>query len=131
MTICWEKAVPLAFHLCCFYFSAVLIVSLSRLMFKAGCGIRLYRFLITAFSSALQRISQRSKCNVIIISQSRCTLSDDVNIQLVDLSGTINTLSNALNWLEKMQLFQTNIFFNLLSVILGTHPWPLSVLPKG
>ena len=24
-----------------------------------------------------------------------------------------------------MQLFQTNIFFNLLSVILGTHPWPL------
>ena len=22
----WEKAVPLAFHLCCFYFSAVLIV---------------------------------------------------------------------------------------------------------
>ena len=26
-----------------------------------------------------------------------------------------------------MQLFQTNIFFNLLSVILGTHPWPLTV----
>ena len=26
MTICWERAVPLAFHLCCFYFSAVLIV---------------------------------------------------------------------------------------------------------
>ena len=26
MAICWEKAVPLAFHLCCFYFSAVLIV---------------------------------------------------------------------------------------------------------
>ena len=26
-----------------------------------------------------------------------------------------------------MQLFQTNIFFNLLSVILGTHPWPLSI----
>ena len=29
--------------------------------------------------------------------------------------------------MRKMQLFQTNIFFNLLSVILGTHPWPLSV----
>ena len=29
-----------------------------------------------------------------------------------------------------MQLFQTNIFFNLLSVILGTHPWPLSVVAK-
>ena len=24
VTICWERAVPLAFHLCCFYFSAVL-----------------------------------------------------------------------------------------------------------
>ena len=24
--ICWERAVPLTFHLCCFYFSAVLIV---------------------------------------------------------------------------------------------------------
>ena len=55
------------------------------------------------------------------------TLSDDVNIYPIDLSGTINTLSNALNWLEKKQLFQTSIFFNLFSVILGTHPWPLSV----
>ena len=26
MAICWERAVPLAFHLCCFYFSAVLTV---------------------------------------------------------------------------------------------------------
>ena len=26
MAICWERAVPLAFHLCCFYLSAVLIV---------------------------------------------------------------------------------------------------------
>ena len=26
MAICWERAVPLAFHLCCFYFSAVLFV---------------------------------------------------------------------------------------------------------
>ena len=25
---CWERAVPLAFHLCCFYFSVVLIVVL-------------------------------------------------------------------------------------------------------
>ena len=24
--ICWERSVPLTFHLCCFYFSAVLIV---------------------------------------------------------------------------------------------------------
>ena len=27
MAISWERVVPLAFHLCCFYFSAVLIVS--------------------------------------------------------------------------------------------------------
>ena len=27
MAICWEIAVPLAFHLCCFYFSAVIIVN--------------------------------------------------------------------------------------------------------
>ena len=26
MAICWEIAVPLAFHLCCFYFSAILVV---------------------------------------------------------------------------------------------------------
>ena len=26
MAICWERAVPLAFPLCCFYFSAVVIV---------------------------------------------------------------------------------------------------------
>ena len=26
MAICWGRAVPLAFHLCCFYFSAILIV---------------------------------------------------------------------------------------------------------
>ena len=28
MAIYWERAVPLAFHLCCFYFSAVLIVGI-------------------------------------------------------------------------------------------------------
>ena len=28
MAICWERAVPLAFHLCCFYFSAALIVGI-------------------------------------------------------------------------------------------------------
>ena len=52
MAICWERAVPLAFHLCCFYFSAVLAVGVPfRLVFWAGCGIRLYRFLIIAFLS--------------------------------------------------------------------------------
>ena len=26
MAICWERAVPVTFHVCCFYFSAVIIV---------------------------------------------------------------------------------------------------------
>ena len=55
MDICWKRAVLLAFNLCGFYFSVVLIiVSLSRLVFRAGCGIRLYRFLIVAILSSLQ-----------------------------------------------------------------------------
>ena len=60
------------------------------------------------------------------------TFSDNVNIYPVDLSGTINTLGNALNWLEKCSYFRPIFFFffNLLSVILGTHPWPLSVYPE-
>ena len=38
------------------------------------------------------------------------TLSDYVNIYPVDLSGTINTLSNALNWLEKSSYFRPKFF---------------------
>ena len=38
------------------------------------------------------------------------TLSDDVNIYPVDLSGTINTLSNALNRLEKSRYFRPILF---------------------
>ena len=56
MAICWERAVTLAFHLCCFYFSVVLIVGVSfplGVKGRAGCGIRLYRFLIIAFLSTL------------------------------------------------------------------------------
>ena len=36
MAICWERAVPLAFHLCCFYFSAVLIVGVPFLFGVKG-----------------------------------------------------------------------------------------------
>ena len=53
MAICWERAVTLAFHLCCFYFSAVLIVAVP-LVFRAGCGIRLYRFLNIDFLSTMK-----------------------------------------------------------------------------
>ena len=40
------------------------------------------------------------------------THSDDVNIYPVDLSGTINILNNALNWLEKSSYFRP-IFFSV------------------
>ena len=55
VAICWERAVPLAFHLCCFSFlvPSQLYVSFSNLVFWAGCGIVLYRFLIVAFLSTL------------------------------------------------------------------------------
>ena len=50
MAICWERAVSLAFHLCCFYFSAFLNVGvLYPFVLRAGYGIRLYLFLIIAF----------------------------------------------------------------------------------
>ena len=38
MAICWERAVPLAFHLGCFYFSAVLIVGVPRVCVWGGGG---------------------------------------------------------------------------------------------
>ena len=54
MADCWEGAVLLAFHLCYFYFSAALIVDVPfPFGVRAGCGIRLYRFLIIAFLSTL------------------------------------------------------------------------------
>ena len=54
MANCWEKAVPLAFHLCYFYFSAVLIVGVP---FPFGVAGRIWnsivQFLIIAFLSTL------------------------------------------------------------------------------
>ena len=38
------------------------------------------------------------------------TLSDDVNIYPVDLSGAIITLSDVLNWLEKYDYFRPKYF---------------------
>ena len=39
--LAFERAVPLAFRLCCFCFGAIFIVGvLSRLVLRAGCGIR-------------------------------------------------------------------------------------------
>ena len=39
MAICWEIAVPLAFHLYCFYFSAILVV---RVPFQFGVWGRVW-----------------------------------------------------------------------------------------
>ena len=33
MAICWERAVPLGFHLCCLYFSVVLVVRVPKVPF--------------------------------------------------------------------------------------------------
>ena len=54
-------------------------------------------------------------------------LSDYVNVYPVDLSGVIIILNIVLNWLGKCKYFRPRFFFNLLSVILGTQPWQLSV----
>ena len=43
MAICWEKAVPLAFHLCCFNFSAVLVV---RVAFPFGVMGRMWNSIV-------------------------------------------------------------------------------------
>ena len=72
MAICWERAVPLAFHLCCFYFSVDLVVRVPfHLVFGAGYRIRLYRFLIIAFLSTLPelRIFLLTWCYVSILLQ--------------------------------------------------------------
>ena len=57
MAICLKRAVPLAFHLCWFYFRALLIVGVPLpLVFRAGYGIRWYRLLIIAFLSTMHFI---------------------------------------------------------------------------
>ena len=54
MAICWERAVLLAFCSCCSYFMpSKLYVFLSHLVSRAGCGIRLHRFLSVAISFTL------------------------------------------------------------------------------
>ena len=49
MAICWERAVPLAFHLCCFYFSAVLIVGVP---FPCGVKGRILNSIVSFLSIA-------------------------------------------------------------------------------
>ena len=53
MAICLEKAVPLAFHLCCFYFSAVLIVGVP---FPFGVRGRMWNSLFIYFTVSIHRV---------------------------------------------------------------------------
>ena len=77
------------------------------------------------------------KNNITIVTADDITTpSDGVNIYPVELSGTLNTLSNALNWLEKCSYFTLSnalnwlakccnfrpIFCSVCCVILRTHP---------
>ena len=45
MAICWERAVPLAFHLCCFYFSTVLII--VGVLFPFGVWGRIWNSVVS------------------------------------------------------------------------------------
>ena len=44
MAIRWERAAPLAFHLCCFYFGAVLVV---RVPFPFGVWGRMWNSIVS------------------------------------------------------------------------------------
>ena len=44
MAICWERPLPLAFHLCCFYFSVVLVV---RVPFPIGVWGRMWNSIVS------------------------------------------------------------------------------------
>ena len=57
-----KRADAMAFHLCCFYFTVVLIVDVPfPFGARAGYGIRLYRFLIITFLSTFKTISYAKK----------------------------------------------------------------------
>ena len=62
MVICWERAVPLAFHLCCFYFSDGLVV---RVLFPFGVWGRVWNSIISvpisAFLSSLKNNTKSYK----------------------------------------------------------------------
>ena len=44
LLFCWERAVPLAFHFCCFYFSAALIVDVP---FPFGVEGRMWNSIVS------------------------------------------------------------------------------------
>ena len=50
VAICWGKAVLLVFHLCCFYFSGVLIVCVP---FQFGAQGRMWNSIVSVSDSCL------------------------------------------------------------------------------
>ena len=66
MVIFWEKAVPVAFHLCCFYFSAVLIVGVP---FPFGVWGRMWNTIVSvlfiAFLSTLLMLVSKLVCKLV------------------------------------------------------------------
>ena len=109
MAICWERAVPLAFHLCCFYFSVVLAV---RVPFPfgvgAGCGIPLYRFLIIAFCLACfgkQDINLIGSTGVQLL----VFFCSSVPVVLFDTPGISRCRSQHVS-VESSSLFHINIY---------------------
>ena len=60
MAICWERAVPLAFHLCCFYFSNVFIVGVPfPFGVWAGCRILIVSVTDHCFFGAEKSVNRR------------------------------------------------------------------------
>ena len=85
MAICWERAVVLAFHLCCFNFSAVLVV---RVLFPFGVWGRMWNSIVSVpdhclfidFGDSLSSAEDKRKvkmycCNVI------CGAPSTVNVK--------------------------------------------------
>ena len=86
MAICWERAVPLAFHSCCFYFNAVLILgdpfpfSVEGRMLNSIVSVPDHCLFIYNYNwfidSGLQPISSKHTNNRLIICTDAPTMVD-------------------------------------------------------
>ena len=65
LAICWERVVLFTFRLYCFHFvPSYCTCSIPVLVFRAGCGIWLYRFLIIAFSSTFHYAEVQNRIKI-------------------------------------------------------------------
>ena len=77
MAICWERVVPLAFHLCCVYFSAVLVV---RVPFPFGVWGRVWNSFVLVPDHCLFIYFARNHCSCYTqdkSSKSNCKYAND------------------------------------------------------